>query len=86
MIVNGDNTFEADFEQLQARILSRLDELLPTFSVRNAYSQATQTNPNNSTAPLIAVLVEALYYLANELEKVLEESAELVLENTLIVT
>jgi ElaB/YqjD/DUF883 family membrane-anchored ribosome-binding protein len=81
VIVNGDNAFEADFNQLQARMVSRLDELLQTFSVRDAYSRATQTHPNNSTAPLIAVLVEALYYLANELEKVLEESATLIIEN-----
>ena len=80
-IVNSDDAFEADFNQLQARMVSRLDELLQTFSVRDAYSFATQTHPNNSTAPLIAVLVEALYYLANELEKVLEESSELVIEN-----
>lgn len=81
VIVNGDNAFEADFNKLQARMVSRLDELLQTFSVRDAYSRATYTHPNNSTAPLIAVLVEALYYLANELEKVLEDSAQLVIEN-----
>ena len=81
LIINGDNAFEADFNKLQARMVSRLDELLQTFSVRDAYSRATASHPNNSTAPLIAVLVEALYYLANELEKVLEESAELVIEN-----
>ena len=62
-------------------MVSRLDELLQTFSVRDAYSRATASHPNNSTAPLIAVLVEALYYLANELEKVLEDSAEVVIEN-----
>ncbi len=81
VIVNDDHDFEADFNQLQARMVSRLDELLQTFSVRDAYSRATYNHPYNSTAPLIAVLVEALYYLANELEKVLEESAELVLDN-----
>ncbi|MFW6296730.1 MAG: dynamin family protein [Halothece sp.] len=81
VIVNDDHDFEADFNKLQARMVSRLDELLQTFSVRDAYSRATYNHPYNSTAPLIAVLVEALYYLANELEKVLEESAELVLEN-----
>lgn len=81
VIVNGDNSFEADFNKLQARMVSRLDELLQTFSVRDAYSRATHSHPNNSTAPLIAVLVEALYYLANELENVLEENAEIVIEN-----
>ena len=81
VIINEDNVFEADFNQLQARMVSRLDELLQTFSVRDAYSRATYNHPYNSTAPLIAVLVEALYYLANELEKVLEESAQSIIEN-----
>lgn len=81
VIINDDSAFEDDFNKLQARMVSRLDELLQTFSVRDAYSRATYTHPNNSTAPLIAVLVEALYYLANELEKVLQESAETVLKN-----
>ncbi|MBR8829049.1 MAG: dynamin-like GTPase family protein [Gomphosphaeria aponina SAG 52.96 = DSM 107014] len=78
-VINGDFAFEADFKQLKKSMVDRLDELLRTFSVANAYSRATKNHPRNSTAPLIAVLVEALYYLANELEDVLvEESAKLV--------
>jgi replication fork clamp-binding protein CrfC len=77
--VNADSLFEEDFQKLKARMVSRLDELLQTFSVKTAYSRATLTHPRNSTAPLLAVLVEALYYLANELEDVLvEESKALV--------
>jgi bacterioferritin (cytochrome b1) len=77
--VNADPLFEDDFQKLKTRMVSRLDELLQTFSVTNAYSRATFTHPRNSTAPLLAVLVEALYYLANELEDVLvEESKALV--------
>ncbi|WP_245927655.1 dynamin-like GTPase family protein [Aphanothece hegewaldii] len=77
--VNADSLFEEDFQKLKAKMVSRLDELLQTFSVKNAYSRATFTHPRNSTAPLLAVLVEALYYLANELEDVLvEESKALV--------
>jgi replication fork clamp-binding protein CrfC len=79
IVTNGDPTFEQDFRQLKARMVSRLDELLQTFSVANAYSRATLSHPRNATAPLIAVLVEALYHLANELEDVLvEESNKLV--------
>jgi replication fork clamp-binding protein CrfC len=79
IVTNSDPTFEDDFRKLKARMVSRLDELLQTFSVANAYSRATFSHPRNATAPLIAVLVEALYHLANELEDVLvEESNKLV--------
>ncbi|MDJ0636456.1 MAG: dynamin-like GTPase family protein, partial [Xenococcaceae cyanobacterium MO_188.B29] len=79
IVNNSDSVFESDFKKLTARMVSRLDELLQTFSVRNAYSRTTLSHPRNATAPLIAILVEALYYLANELEDVLvEESQQLV--------
>jgi len=77
--VNADPLFEEDFQKLKARMVSRLDELLQTFSVNNAYSRATKSHPRNATAPLIAVLVEALYHISNELEDVLaEESKKLI--------
>lgn len=62
-------------------MVSRLDELLQTFSVQDAYSRATLSHSRNGTAPLIAILVEALYYLANELENVLVEASENVVKN-----
>lgn len=77
--VNADPLFEADFQKLKARMVSRLDELLQTFSVTNAYSRATFTHPRNSTVPLLAVLVEALYYLSNELEDVLVEESKSII-------
>lgn len=78
-LVNQDPMFDTDFQKMKARMVSRLDELLNTFSVVNAYSRATKSHPRNATAPLLAVLVEALYYLSNELEDVLvAELTELV--------
>ncbi|MBD1861182.1 MULTISPECIES: dynamin-like GTPase family protein [Trichocoleus] len=71
-------TFEAAFIRLKARMVSRLDELLNTFSVADAYSRATLSHPRNATAPLMAILVEAFYYLANELETVLVEASQAV--------
>ena len=76
IVINSDAAFEEDFQKLKARMVSRLDELLQTFSVANAYSRATLSHSRNATAPLIAVLVEALYYLANELEDVLVEGSQ----------
>jgi replication fork clamp-binding protein CrfC len=75
-VTNACPNFEADFRQLQTRMIRRLDELLRSFSVANAYRRATASHRRNATAPLIAVLVEALYYLANELEDVLVEASQ----------
>ncbi len=73
-----NTTFEAAFIKLKARMVSRLDELLNTFSVADAYSRATLSHPRNATAPLMAIMVEAFYYLANELEEVLVEASQAV--------
>ena len=80
-VTNACPNFETDFRQLQTRMIQRLDELLHTFSVADAYSRATRSHRRNATAPLIAVLVEALYYLANELEDVLVESSQEVVSS-----
>ncbi|MGL4501362.1 MAG: dynamin family protein, partial [Planktothrix sp.] len=78
-IITGEcDSFEQDFKQLQSRMVRRLDELLDGFSVKEAYSRATFNHPRNATAPLLAVLVEALYYLANQLEDILVEAIKSV--------
>lgn len=81
VVTNQDNGFEADFLKLRAQMVSRLDELLQTFSVQDAYSRATLSHPRNATAPLIAVLVEALYHLANELEVTLVAASQVLVSN-----
>lgn len=81
-IINSScDAFEADFKQLQSRMIRRLDELLDSFSVASAYQRATISHPRNATAPLIAILVEAFYYLANQLEDILIESSQQVVAN-----
>ena len=81
VVTNQDSLFEADFLKLRAQMVSRLDELLQTFSVQNAYSRATLSHPRHATAPLIAVLVETLYYLADELEDTLVVASEILVKN-----
>ncbi len=81
VVVNEDLAFEEDFKNLKTRLINRLDQLLKTFSVANAYSRATINHPRNATAPLIAVLVEALYYLSNELEDILVEDCQNLAKN-----
>ena len=81
LINNACDAFEADFRQLQSRMIRRLDELLDTFSVADAYRRATLSHPRNATAPLIAILVEAFYYLSNQLEDILIEASQQVIIN-----
>ncbi|HAO12471.1 MAG TPA: dynamin family protein, partial [Planktothrix sp. UBA8407] len=78
IITSKCDSFEQDFKQLESRMVRRLDELLDGFSVKEAYSRATFNHSRNATAPLLAVLVEALYYLANQLEDILVESVKSV--------
>lgn len=81
IINNSCDSFEADFRLLQSRMIRRLDELLDTFSVDDAYQRSTRSHPRNSTAPLLAVLVEAIYYLANQLEDILIDSSKQLVAN-----
>ena len=81
MIMNKCDVFDNDFRQLQSRMIRRLDELLDSFSVEAAYGRTVLTHPRNATAPLIAVLVEALYYLANQLEDILVEATKSLVDN-----
>lgn len=79
VVTNTCQYFEDDFNKLQSRMIRRLDELLDSFSVRTAYQRATLSHPRNATAPLLAVLVEALYSLSNQLEDILVESSQEVI-------
>ncbi|BAT54542.1 hypothetical protein NOS3756_35130 [Nostoc sp. NIES-3756] len=81
VINSACDEFEADFRLLQSRMIRRLDELLDTFSVADAYRRATLSHPRNATAPLLAILVEAFYYLANELEDILIDSSQEIVGN-----
>ncbi len=81
LVTNKCDGFERDFLLLQTRMIGKLDELLNTFSVADAYSRATLSHRRNATAPLIAILVEALYYLSNQLEDVLVKSCQEVISS-----
>ncbi len=81
VVAGEDTAFEADFQQLKGQLVNRLDKLIQSFSVAHAYSRATSSHPRNATAPLLAVLVEAFYYLANDLEEVLVESVQVLVSS-----
>lgn len=68
---DANASFEKDFQQLQARMVSRLDELLNTFAVGDVHRRAQASHRRNSVVPLLGILAEAFYYLANGLEDTL---------------
>jgi replication fork clamp-binding protein CrfC len=78
---NLNQTFEADFRKLQALMVVQLDELLKGFSVAAVHQQAQASHRRNSVVPLLGILAEAFYYLANGLELVLEEAAQEIVSN-----
>lgn len=84
-IINGTNEkFNQDFLKLKARMVSRLDELINTFSVSDAHRRITDTRNTprrNTVVPVLSILAEAFYYLANELENTLVAAAIQLVEN-----
>jgi len=81
--VVGSNTsaMEDDFKKLQSRIIHRLDELIDTFSVLEVNKRAVASHPRNSVTPLLGILAEGFYYLANELEDTLIAESKQVIDN-----
>jgi replication fork clamp-binding protein CrfC len=76
---NSNEAFETNFKTLKARLVNRLDELLRQFSVGAVHQRAQGSHRRNSVVPLLGILAEAFYYLANGLEDTLVEvSRELV--------
>jgi replication fork clamp-binding protein CrfC len=73
--------FEGQFRRLQGQLVTRLDELVAEFSVGLVHERAQGTHRRNSVVPLLGILAEAFYYLANGLEDTLvDASKELVNE------
>ncbi len=78
---NLNQTFEADFRKLQKLMVDQLDELIKGFSVAAVHQQAQASHRRNSVVPLLGILAEAFYYLANGLEVVLEKAAQEIVSN-----
>ena len=81
-VAGTNNTgFEADFLKLKAKMVHRLDELLEAFSVGETHKRAQASHKRNSVVPLLGILAEAYYYLANELEDTLVKSCQELVAN-----
>jgi replication fork clamp-binding protein CrfC len=73
---NFNQSFEADFRKLQSNMVSGLDDLIKNFSVATVHQQAQYSHQRNSVVPLLGILAEAFYYLANGLEHILENASQ----------
>ncbi|HEY9664909.1 MAG TPA: dynamin family protein [Allocoleopsis sp.] len=74
-------SLEGSFLKLKARMVSRLDELLNTFSVADVHKRAQASHKRHSVVPLLGILAEAFYYLADGLEEVLVDASREVVTN-----
>ena len=72
----NNQAFEESFLDLQKQMVKQLYELLSQFSVATVHQQAQASHKRNSVVPLLGILAEAFYYLANGLEETLVTTAE----------
>jgi replication fork clamp-binding protein CrfC len=71
-----NQTFEKQFALLQRSMVQKLDELLQGFSVGEVHRRAQSSHRRNSVVPLLGILAEAFYYLANGLEVELVQASQ----------
>ena len=82
VVASAENlAFEKDFKKLQHRMISRLDVLITSFSVGETHKRAQASHKRNAVVPIMGILAEAFYYLANELEVVLEDGSKELMDN-----
>jgi hypothetical protein len=72
---------EADYLKLKTKMVRRLDELIVSFSVAMVHQRAQASHRRNSVVPVMGILTEGFYFLANELEDVLVECSRELIAN-----
>jgi replication fork clamp-binding protein CrfC len=72
---------EADYLKLKSKMVKRLDELIVNFSVAMVHQRAQASHRRNSVVPVMGILAEGFYFLANELEDVLVECSKEIVTN-----
>ena len=78
---NRDESLEADYMKLKTKMVKRLDELIVSFSVALVHQRAQASHRRNSVVPVMGILTEGFYFLANELEDVLVECSKEIINN-----
>lgn len=79
---NKNQSLETDYRRLKESMVRRLDELIGYFSVAEVHQRAQASHRRNSVVPVMGILAEGFYYLANELEDVLVENSQRIVENS----
>jgi replication fork clamp-binding protein CrfC len=72
---------EADYLKLKTKMVRRLDDLIVSFSVAVVHQRAQASHRRNSVVPVMGILTEGFYFLANELEDVLVECSREIISN-----
>ncbi|MEA5477118.1 dynamin family protein [Pseudanabaena galeata UHCC 0370] len=83
VVVASDHNelLEADYLKLKTKMVRRLDELIVSFSVAMVHQRAQASHRRNSVVPVMGILTEGFYFLANELEDVLVECSKEIIAN-----
>lgn len=78
LVMDTCEDFKQDFNNLHQKIQDNLTELIKNFSILDAFAN-TCRNHHHVTAPLVAVLGQAFYDIANGLENVLVQESEILI-------
>ncbi|MDG2991186.1 dynamin family protein [Candidatus Synechococcus calcipolaris G9] len=79
-----DTLLEKDYERLCKKMVEALKALLNKFSIEEVYQQALASHRSNSVVPVMGILAEAFYYLANGLKKTLVEASEELIQHLFV--
>lgn len=78
LVMDSCEDFQQDFNNLRQNMQENLTELIKNFSILDAFAN-TCRNHRHVTAPLVAVLGQAFYDIANGLENVLVKESEILI-------
>ena len=78
LVINTCESFKQDFNNLRQNMEDNLTKLIENFSILDAFAN-TCRNHRHVTAPLVAVLGQAFYDIANGLENFLVKESEILI-------
>ena len=78
LVMDTCENFKQDFNNLHQKMQDNLTELIENFSILDTFAN-TCRNYRHVTAPLVAVLGQAFYDIANGLENVLVKESEILI-------
>lgn len=76
LVMDTCEDFKQDFNNLHQKMQDNLTDLIENFSILDAFANTCRNHHHATTAPLVAVLGQAFYDIANGLENVLVQESE----------